>query len=55
MSLFALSKSETSLVFKCETSFSLLLFIFVYNKLVIVIAGFTLFLLRKALCRKVYI
>ena len=40
---------------KSKTSLSLLLFIFVYNKLVIVIAGFTLFLLRNAFLTKHYV
>ena len=37
---------------KCKTSLSLLLFIFIYSKLVIVITGFTLFLLRNAFLTK---
>ena len=40
---------------KSETSLSLLLFIFIYNKLVIVIAGFVLFLLRNAFITKHYV
>ena len=40
---------------RCKTSLSTLLFIFVYNKFIIVIAGFKLVLLRNAFVTKHYV
>ena len=40
---------------KCETSLSSLLFMFVYNKLIIINAGFKLFLLRNTFVTEHYV